>query len=241
MSEFWTNLDHLAEAIQRHPWLELQRYTTRPPASLTLIQESEEEFGSCLPQPLSEFYAQHNGVEFQWRLKEDLDPLLHQQILDAFTPFTSTPEYMFDLAGAINIVPVEHFLLLDDYRVPQVEISDPESAYHRFTFDNVNYSRNEFNAMLHVFDATWEDGAMAFVTQPGLPDWKMLWLTDNWIFFESSRTISLEDYLQLVIATWGLITAREVTFHQYQGFQEEPILFDQQLAARLLPEILSNP
>jgi hypothetical protein len=238
-ADFWENLDRLAEAVRRHPLLELQSYTAMPPAAPALIRQPEEEFGHPLPRALADLYPEHNSVEFQWCFKRDIDPPLRQQVLDAFAPFISTPEYMFDIAGAVNIVPVERFLLVKDYRVPQVKTSDPESPDHQFTFDGGNYSRNEFNAMLHVFDAAWEDGAMAFLTQPGRADWKMLWLTDNRIFFESSRTTSLDDCLRLVIATWGLITAREAVFHQYGGYREEPVVFDEQLAARLVPRILS--
>jgi hypothetical protein len=240
MTDFWASQDRLAEAIEQHPLTELLSYTVAPPASAAMIREREETFGTPLPRALAEFYGKHNGSTLRWRFKEALEPAERQRVLDAFTPLTPAPDYVFDIAGAINIVPVEHFLLLEDYTVPQIELSNPESPHHQFAFNGATYSHNEFVAMLHVFDATWADGAMAFVAQPGVDDWKMLWLKDEWIDFEGSRPTLLDDYLRLAIATWGLITARENIFAQHQGYLEPPVIFDQKYAAAQVPDILAE-
>jgi hypothetical protein len=180
-------------------------------------------------------YRRLNGATFRWRFREDLDDGDRSRIVDQFTVFTSAPENVFTIAGSLDVVPLEDALLDEDYTLPQIDEEEGE-----FTFDGTTYSDNEFCGMLRIFDAVSEGSAMAFVTRPDVDAWKLMWLTDDWLVYDSSRVTWLEDYLQFTIATWGLITARDSLFTRYQGHLEEPVVFDPAAAEPLLPPVLSD-
>ncbi|MGI5206147.1 hypothetical protein ACQEU6_31825 [Spirillospora sp. CA-108201] len=52
---------------------------------------------------------------------------------------------------------------------------------------------------------------------------KMMLLGDCWIEYDYSRVTCLEDCLRYVIATWGLVGAREELFNEYRGDLREPL------------------
>jgi hypothetical protein len=231
---FRTELEHLAAQITRHPLTDVLAYEIREPATDALIQDVEAKFGRKIPRSVADLYRLVNGVTLRWRFKEDLDEPTRDRIIEEFAPDTSAPENVFLLAGSIELAPLENVLLHEDYTLPQIEEENDE-----FVFDGVTYSDNEFCGMLRIFDAVSQGSAMAFVTQPDVDAWKLMWLTDDWLVYDSSRVTWLEDYLRLVIATWGLVTARDSMFVEYRGYEDEPVTFDEQSALALLPEILS--
>jgi hypothetical protein len=230
---FRDELDGLASRVAEHPYLEVLAYRVNPPATAKLVQRCEREFGTTLPSSLAEFYRKHNGASLQWRFKEDLDDAQRDDVIVALAPLTPVPEYAFDLAGAINILPVEDFLLHEDYTVPQVAEEGDEVV-----FDNNAIPLNDFFRSLRIFDATSDDGAMAFVALPDSDDWKMMWLTANWAAYYMSRVTCFDDYLRLIIATWGLLSARDSLFVEYEGYLAAPIVFSDELVETVIPDIL---
>jgi hypothetical protein len=107
-----------------------------------------------------------------------------------------------------------------------------------FDFDGALYSDNEFCAMLQPFDIIDDFFCMAFVALPGAPDWKLMLLGDYWIEYDGSRVVWLEDYLQFVLATWGLRRARAALFESYRGDRQPPLPYNEHLATSLLPPVL---
>lgn len=234
--DFRAELDRLAVRVDRHPLTEVISYEVNPSATLDHIRDCESKFGATLPQPVVDFYRSIDGAIFRWRFRKDLDDAQRQSVLDAFAPMTNTPQYAFGVAGAIEMVPLADTLLHEDYTLPQIEEPNDE-----FVFAGTTYTDNEFCGMLRLFDVVSDSSAMAFVAQPNVANWKMLWLTDDWMVYDCSRVTWLDDYLRLMIATWGLITARDNLFVEYDGHLEKPVLFSPELATPLVPEILSTP
>jgi hypothetical protein len=227
-------LDQLATKVDHHPLMELMSYEVNPPASADLVRDVQNTFGSTIPEPVLNLYRNLNGGTLRWRFRQDLDDAQQRQIIAEFTPMTNAPQYAFDVAGAFELVPLDDALLHEDYTLSQVEYDEGG-----FVFDGATYSDNEFCAMLRIFDAVNDDSAMAFVAQPDLANWKLMWLTDDWMSYVTSRVTWLDDYLRLTIATWGLITARDKLFGEYEGYKQPPVIFDPERAAALVPGIMS--
>jgi hypothetical protein len=229
---FRAELDSLATLIAQHPLTEVLAYEVGEPASPILIREVESKFGKEIPKSVVDLYGLLNGATLRWRFRSDLEEFQRNRIMEEFGSGTA----VFATAGAIELVPLEDALLHEDYTLLQMEEQSDD-----IVFDNTTYTDNEFSGLLRIFDAVSDDTAMAFVTQPDTADWKLMWLQNSWAEYDASRVTWLNDYLRIVIATWGLFTARDSLFLEWRGYEDEPVTFDEGWAAALLPNVLSIP
>ena len=109
-----------------------------------------------------------------------------------------------------------------------------------FDFEGTVYTDREFCRMLRHFDTVDDFFAMSFVIRPGHKDWKMMLLNGHWAVYEDSRVTYLDDYLRYVIATWGLVNARDELFTEAFRPRPEPLRYDPGVAAAHVPAILSG-
>ena len=201
-----------------------------PPVTKESINAAEARFGTPLPTPLRRLYRTLGRATLRWCFRSSLDEQKRRRITKV--PSNTIPEYGL-FGGAIDIASLEDMLFHEEHTPLQIE---PDGE---FDFDGTVYSDNEFCRMIRHFDTVDEVYAMSFIVQPDQTDWKMMLLGDYWIEYDSSRVTYLEDYLRYIIATWGLVDAREELFSEYRGDRREPLRYDPGLAAAQVPTILS--
>ncbi|MGW6310567.1 hypothetical protein [Streptomyces niveus] len=224
----------LAEKIEENPFLELTNFSLGLSAGSESLGNAEYRLGMSLPAPVRNLYESVNGAILSWRFREGVEreiPLAAREEIAAM----SERYDVFHTAGIIRILPLEEMLFDDEYEIPQLDESGGV-----FEFDGTSFTNNEFTKVLRIFDVLNEFTAMAFVSEAGRDDWKILRLTHNWFEFDQSRTIHLDDYLKYVLATWGLLSARAELLYEYRGYLREPVTFDAALATRLVPKVLSG-
>ncbi|MDL4773859.1 SMI1/KNR4 family protein [Actinomadura xylanilytica] len=228
--DFRAELDVLARRIEQNPMLELFSFEVCAPVSEEAVKDAEARFGAPLPAPLRRLYRTLGSATLQWCFRSSLDEQNRQQISEK-PPNTIAEHGLFD--GSIGIASLENVLFNPEYTPLQLEYES------EFIFDGTVYGDNEFCRMVRHFDTVDDCYAMSFIVQPDRTDWKMMLLGDYWIEYDYSRVAYLEDYLRYVIATWGLVDAREELFSEYRGDLREPLRFDPDLAAARVPTILS--
>ena len=229
--DFRAELNGLAGKIERNPLLELLAFEVGAPVTEESITDAEARFGAPLPAPLRRLYRSLGSATLRWRFKPDLDEQTRGRLTEEFAEAVTRHNLSAE-AGAIGIVPLEDMLFNEEYTPLQIE-SEGE-----FDFDGTVYSDNEFCGMLRHFDTINDFFAMSFVVQPGRADWKMMFLGHYWIEYDHSRVTYLEDYLRYVIATWGLVNARDELFSEHRGDRREPLRYDSGVAAARIPAIL---
>jgi hypothetical protein len=227
--------DALATSIRSHPLLELLDYNVHPPVTDDVIAEAEARLHLTVPVAVRSLYETFDGMSLQWRFKPDVPPETQTRIKEELHPLTETPETAFTVAGNVHILPLQDLLLNEEYALPQTTENEGE-----FDFDGKRYSDTEFARMLRPFDEIDEYFCMAFVVQPERDNWKLLLLSDYWIEYDHSRTTWVDDYLEFVIATWGLRMARDRIFSKYRGDRESPLSFDGSLISGLVPPMLQG-
>jgi hypothetical protein len=230
--DFRAELDALAAKVLRNPLLELLEFRTGSPLPKESIDVAEQRFGAPLPASLRQLYGSVDGATLRWRFRPDLDERTRGRVNEEFATAVTRHD-IFNVAGAVDILSLEHMLFDEEYRLPQSEPDEGE-----FEFDEVVYSNNKFCGMLRLFDVVDDYFAMAFVPQPGRSDWQMIWLSDHWIEYDFSRVTYLEDYLRYVVATWGLVNARDELFGEYRGDRRKPLRYDPGIGAARVPAIL---
>lgn len=231
-TDFRAGLAELAERVRRNPMLELLAYEVGEPVDEAQINNARERLGADLPEAVRRFYSSVGSAVLRWRFRPDLDERTLGRVRQAFDN-TVSRSAVFEVAGAIEIVSLESLLFDEELRLPPTELED-----ETFDFDGKDYPVDEFADMLRPFDVVSDFFAMAFVVRPG--DWPLMWLSDYWVEFDSSRIVPLDDYLRYVLDTWGLINVRAELFSQYRGDREPPMRYDPELVASTLRPFLAT-
>ncbi|MFC9625697.1 hypothetical protein ACFTXM_38975 [Streptomyces sp. NPDC056930] len=239
-SEFRVELQGLADRIREDPRLELTSFEIGSPLPEESLTEVEERLGADLPTSLRRLYRSLSHAKLLWRFRPDLDEQTRITVAEEFAKAVSRHN-LYTTAGSIQILPLEDMLFDEEYALPSLELDEDEDEdEEQFDFDGHSYPEIEFERMLRPFDLVDGFYAMAFVVQPSNEEWKMMLLNDYWASYEESRVTYLDDYLEYVIATWGLVNARAELFGEYRGDRRAPLRFDPELAAARVPSVLSS-
>ncbi|MEU1785517.1 hypothetical protein ABZ553_06445 [Streptomyces sparsogenes] len=218
--------------------MELTSFDVGAPLPEAALAEVEERLGADLPDSLRRLYRSLSHTTLRWRFRPDLDEQTRVVVAEEFAKAVSRHN-LYTTAGVIQILPLEKMLFDEEYALPRLEL-DEEEEEEQFEFDGHSYPESEFERMLRPFDLVDGFHAMAFVVQPSNEDWKMMLLNDYWASYEDSRVTYLDDYLEYIIATWGLVNARAELFGEYRGDRRPVLRFDPALAAARVPSILSS-
>jgi hypothetical protein len=232
--QYREEMESLAHRIGQHPLLELLEFDMGSPAERESIDGIERRLGFALSHSLRCLYGAFDGATLRWRVRGDLGEATQRRVDEELAPLAARYD-IYNAAGVIQFLPMDEMFFGEDYEIEQLDPSGDQ-----FDFCGDGYTNNEFTGMLRIFDAVNEFTAMAFVVQGGRSDWRMLRLTHNWFEFDQSRTTYLGDYFQFVIATWGLVSAREELFYEYRGDRRDPLTYDNDLALSKVPAILRN-
>lgn len=224
--DFRAELEELAEEIRRDPLLELFEFEIGDPVPEETVKAAEARFGTPLPTQLRRFYLSLGSVKLSWCFTSSLDEATCRRIAER-DPYTISDSGLFD--GSIRIVTLEDMLFNEEFTMPRLDWDEGEEP--EFDFAGTVYADNEFSRMVRHFDAVDEYWAMSFIVQPDCADWKMMYLGDHWIESDYSRVIYLEDYLRYVVATRGMVSAREKLFAEYRGDRRELLRYDPAVAA----------
>jgi len=221
MANYLKRFDKLAKDLAAQDYIEIVEYKPRPPARKLALKAVEEKLGAALSEPLRAFYEQTNGLKLHWTIKANLSPTETNKLRKKSTDYyVVIAEYIEDPFAIINLLSLEDSILKEG----KISAKQTEPA---ITFNNIRYSASDFRKRLKPFDVMNVDVCMAFLLEKGNGNPPVLFLHDACSDWTGSRPTDFGSYLEMVLATRGIVEAREKIFAVEPKRTAEPLIGDE--------------
>lgn len=199
--------------LMDHPDVEVLECDIAGPADLAQIDEAEQALGHSLPSDVRAFYLAMDGVRLRWVHR--LHPYRrHVSRWDGDVPrperFRSEWNHLLDeqrVDGLIAIRSVHETFASDD------PFADGDAGLHpdgvrtgNVTIDGLAIPREDYYQRLRVFDAYGSEGGAAFVV--GAADYPVIQGSNSGASFEDGHLTDFRSYLRFLLASVGLVSAR---------------------------------
>jgi hypothetical protein len=223
MASYVERFKALAAEVEAHPYLKLYKFKVNPPAPERAFAEIEKKLKAPLAKAIRDFYAEADGLELQWGLKKGLSEEELDKISDKYDDYTppddEEPNEREDPFARINLIPIEASLVRRKWTI--LTAGDDEAT---FEFQKQTYNRKEFGRRLRPFDEYSTYDCMAFVLEEGVGDPKVIRLSDHYVEWDGSRVTDFQSYMEMVIATRGIVEARDDVYGEYRGDLKRPLV-----------------
>ncbi|MFI8320118.1 hypothetical protein [Streptomyces sp. NPDC085529] len=233
---FRNELGALFRRVQEDSRLEVVNYQLGDPVSNPEMAVMEDRLGHEIPSSVKALYGSLGHATFQWRFSPALDEQTKGRVAEEFASAVSRGN-LYSTAAAIRILPLGEVLFGEREELEDLKEVAGEGV---FEFFGSSYAEGEFVNMLRPFDEVNEFFVMALVVRAEDPDWKLMLLQDYWADYESSRTVSLDDYLRFTVSTLGLVNARAELFGEYRGYRRESLSYSSEIASSKVPPMLRS-
>jgi hypothetical protein len=198
----------------------INHFWVNPPASEEEIAEVENTLGYKLDTSITSFFRECNGVQLLWTHPNNkyLDKLKQFTNSKEFISYGITDDYRFD--GAILIEPIKETFLSDWY----------DHIYFDFTIENkeeinfagTTYIEPDFSKRIKPFDLFDSFFDVSFFLN-GISKPNLILGSDYHADYLSSKIISFDNYLFLLLKTSGSLKARVDLLDFYNGHKDKPI------------------
>ena len=223
MASYVERFRAVAAEVEAHPYLRLYKLTVNPPAAAAAFDEVEKRLKAPLAKPIRDFYAEANGLELRWGLKKGLSEEELDKISDKYDDYTppedEEPGEREDPFARVNLLPIEDSIVRRKWKV--LVSGDDEAA---FEFQKQTFNRKEFGRRLRPFDVYSTYDCMAFVLEEGVGDPKVMHLSGHYVEWDGSRVTDFQSYMEMVIATRGIVEARDDVYGEYRGDLKKPLV-----------------
>lgn len=229
-----TELNFLTDEINQHPLLEIFEQTVNPKPDPLIFESFKKIYNFNVPPFIQNMYLEMNGFTLVYGLKNnsaDELELFNAQSKDYL--LEKGPPYIL---GSIKFLSFEKVFLEDTWNSVLYNTKS-DSDELKFTFKNITYTYNSFGKQLKPFDLFSDETCAAFLLIPDLM-FDVILLTDNYIDWNNSRIISIEDYCKLMFSTKGIIDAREKYLSSINGDRQKKLIINN--TERLTPKIFRS-
>ncbi|MBE9232467.1 SMI1/KNR4 family protein [Cuspidothrix issatschenkoi LEGE 03284] len=219
----------MVNEIESHPLLEVVDFTINKPTTNELLTTVEERLGASLAEPIRNFYTEANGLRLYWKIKsgltdEDLDSIEDEyDDYDIGVPDDEEnveEEYPF---AQINLISLDDCILNLNWH-NKIIYDELSSEDEEVEFAGKNYSERDFERRLKPFDLFSSYACMAFFLEEGIGNPKILRLSSHYVEWDNSRITDFASYLEMLLATRGIVEAREKIYNSYRGDRESPLV-----------------
>lgn len=210
---------NMVDEIENHPFLEVVKYQTFPPAKAEVFKKAAELIGAELDATILNFFSETNGLHLHWKVKEGIPETVFEELVencdDYWMERTEHPDNPF---AKINILPLEKSILYNwDQEIPS------EGFEETTRFGKLEMPSTQFIQNLKSFDLFSEYSCMAFFLSQGQGNPSVLWLSDNYADWENSKLTDFYSYLETLLVTRGICDSRETVFEQEDGHRKAPL------------------
>ena len=220
MPSYVERFEAMVEELRRHPRLEVVEFTLNPPATAEVFRQVEEKLKAKAAEPLREFYGRANGMKLRWKIKSGLSEAELEEVRAESSDYSIESSENTDIPFAqINLIPLEEALVTRRWEEFEEAEDDEE-----FEFQGQTYLVREFGARVRPFDLFSTYNAMAFVTEEGKGDLPAMLLGDYYVEWSHSRLTDFASYMEMLLATRGIVKAREQVYGEYRGDLKPPLL-----------------
>lgn len=223
MASYVERFKALAAEVEAHPYLKLYKFKVNPPATEKAFAEVEKKLKAPLSKSIRDFYAEADGLELQWGLKKRLSEEELDKISDKYDDYTppddEEPNERENPFARINLLPIVQSIVRRKWTI--LTAGDDEIT---FEFQKQTYNRKEFGRRLRPFDVYSTYDCMAFVLEEGVGDPKVLRLSDHYVEWDGSRITDFQSYIEMLLATRGIVEARDDVYGEYRGDLKRQLL-----------------
>jgi hypothetical protein len=224
MASYVKRLRAAAAEIEAHPHLRVYKFKVNPPAGAESFAEVERRLGARLAKPIRDFYSEADGLELRWGLKKGLSEEELDKVADRYDDYTppedEEPNEREDPFARINLLPLEDAFYRRKWKV----LAEGGEAGDTFEFQKKTHNRREFGRRLRPFDEYSTYDCMAFLLEEGVGDPKALLLSDHYVEWDGSRLTDFASYMEMIIATRGIVEARSDVYGEYRGDLKKPLV-----------------
>jgi hypothetical protein len=206
MTDYLKRFDKMAKDLAAQDYIDLVEYKPQPPARKATLKSAEEVLGAPLVQPLRDFYEQTNGLKLHWTIKPNLSAAETSKLRKKSTDYyVLIAEYIEDPFAIINLLSLEDSILKKSK--PGARQAGPA-----ITFNSIRYQPSDFYKRLKPFDVMNRDVCMAFFLEKDNGNPPVLFLHEGCSDWPRSRPTDFGSYLEMLLATRGIVEAREKIF-----------------------------
>lgn len=210
----------IAVEIKTYDFLDLVEFKTYSPATNEIFTAVEAKIGAPLAEPIRNFYGQTNGLHLRWCIKPDLSDAKLEAISKEFDDYDiELPEQREVPFAQINLLPIEDSFINTNWEEVIVPLDDLT-----FEFQGVTYPHGEFARRLKPFDLFSDYYCMAFLLEKEIGNPKVLLLSDHYAEWYYSRITDFESYMQMLLASRGIVHSRDKIYSEYRGDLKPPLI-----------------
>lgn len=231
MSNYLERFRSMVAEIEAHPLLEVVTFSINPPISEQVLAQIETGLGLQLAESIRSFYQEANGLRIYWRFRLDLTDEELDRIEETYDDYEIglLEEDVDEIEGRnpfaqINLLPLEESLVNRDWQ-GIVYFEETQAFDKSVEFCGSTYQRSQLEMRLKPFDLFSYSSCMAFLleTETREEGFKVSRLGDHYIEWQDNRITDFASYLEMLLATRGIVQARE-SIYQEEGGERLPSL-----------------
>jgi hypothetical protein len=221
MTDYLKRFDKLAKDLAAQKYIDIVEYKPQPAASRATLKAVQDTLGAPLSPPLRAFYEQMNGLKLHWTIKPNLSAEETSKLRKKSTDYyVLIAEYVEDPFAMINLLSLEDSIL-------KKHKTGGSQAGPAITFNSVRYEPSDFRKRLKPFDVMNLDSCMAFVLEKNNGNPPVMVLHDGCSDWTGARPTDFGSYLEMLLATRGLVEARQKIFVGVGKDVTQPLLGDE--------------
>jgi hypothetical protein len=219
MTDYIAQFKALAKDLEEYSFLEIVEFTIQPPASVTQLKAVETRLGASLAKPIRDFYKQANGLKLHWRIRPSLDLDATEKLRKKSSDYDIViAEYIGNPFAIVNLIPIHESIV---HRWKELVLGNPQEL---IDFGGVTYTNKDFRKLLKPFDVMNRELCMAYLVNKGDGNPPVILLSNGYTEWNDSRITDFESYMEMLLATRGIVEAREKIFSSERGDLEAPLI-----------------
>lgn len=235
MTDYLTRFKALADELAGIDYIEVKEFKAGAPASSKTIAAAEERLGATLAPAIRDFYEQANGLKFHWQIKPNVSPELAVELREKSKDYyVEIAEYIGTPFAIVDILSLEDSVLKDDWEELKLGDLDGTTKLMGNEYDSADLAE-----LLKPFDILNREYCMAFFLEAGNGDPPVLLLGDGWMDWNGSRVTDFASYVEMVLATRGIVEARIKIFGKPGGTEKRRLVGDARFWHGYVPKLFA--
>lgn len=223
----------LAKDLEKNKLIEIVEFKAQPPIKSTELKSVEKKIGAELAAGIRSFYEEANGLKFHWQIRPDVSPQEAKDLRKKSTDYyVEIAEYIGNPFAIINLIPLDESIVTKKWKELTLGLTEKTVE-----FAGEEYDAADFAKTLKPFDIMNRELCMAFVIKKGEGNPPVILLSEGYTDWTNSRITDFPSYMEMLLATRGIVEAREKIFSKANGTSEKPLVGDAKFWSKYEPKL----
>lgn len=235
MTDYLARFQALVDELASIDYIEVKEFEPGPPASPSTIAAVEKRLGATFAPAIRAFFEQADGLKLHWQIKPDVSAELAVELREKSKDYyVEIAEYVGTPFAIVNILSLEASVLNDNWE--ELKLGDLDGTTR---FAGRDYDSAALAELLKPFDILNREHCTAFFLEEGNGDPPVLLLSDGYTDWTDSRLTDFASYVEMVLATRGIVAARVEILGEPGGTEKPPLVGDAGFWAAYVPDLFS--